>query len=347
MTSAAENPARWERIEESSPRDTGENVFKHVRERRPAAAGGYETRDRVLQCTPGWLQACTGRWSYLHAGGAAGVANIPVEFPDQMAAYRLPDPPAGVLELTGAACSSLMLLEELPLRAGAVLAGLAYRAAAGRPYAGGRAPAVTLTGPGQEKLAAGLAALHHFAPGVTGPPQVLALNGGCPGDPALQMARSARDVLLLADDPARDQCLLTVGGTGWPGRDRTLTVPVAPADLPAAAVLLDPAAAAGRAALTAAFAVWLASRPGRAIRRTGQITARQEQDWRHAGHDAAVAHVLAEQARGGLEEAGEAHAAARAAAPALPTPGPGDPLRGARTPVNTPAPQAKEAVARP
>jgi hypothetical protein len=189
MTSAARcaggQLVPWERIEDSRPRDNAESVTRHVREQRPTAGGGFETGDRVLLCGPGWLQSCTGRWTYPHAGGAAGAVRFPVEFTTQLSAYLLPDPHPDALSLADAARSSMLLLEELPARAGAALAG--------RPHGAEGAPAVALTGPaGCGKTTTGLAALHHLAPDVTTGPPVLTLDSSRPGAGSGGMMPTAR-----------------------------------------------------------------------------------------------------------------------------------------------------------
>jgi hypothetical protein len=346
----ADNPGAptgpWETVEEH-PFETGDLTGKTVRERRPCEHG-YESRMRTVHCASGWMRACTGRWVFLHAGGgigADGMLDTPVEFAAPLSAYRLPVPPEDPAGLWAAAQQSTGLLEAVTPRVGVVLAGLAYRTAAGPArdallaagmldtpefppplsvYQLPASSAVTLTGPaGCGKTTAADIAVHHFAPGrrgtalVLSPPgpgrgvtgatddAVLDLTGAilddCEADLAgTSLIRRARDVLLAAEDPAGCRVMLVPGGAAVPQYRHALTVPMTGAEVSGAAraSLMSPESRYGRAAATASFIAWLASRRGRIPGRMNVLTARYAQAWRDEGHDAQTARSLAHLAAG-------------------------------------------------
>lgn len=156
---------------------------------------------------PGWVRDDDGSWIYVHAGGALG-ADGPVAaetaLPSKLARFALPEPPANPAALRAAAAHSAGLVTTLPPRIGAVLAGLAYRAAVSR-----MPPSVTLIGPpGSYKTSMGKVALHHFAPDLPWDESVLSLSErGATGNAAAKLMNLTRDVLLLADDAAPDRSL--------------------------------------------------------------------------------------------------------------------------------------------
>ena len=156
---------------------------------------------------PGWVRGDDGRWIYIHAGGALGPDGpVPAEtdLPSKLARFSLPPPPDNPAALRAAAEHSAGLVTTLPPRIGAVLAGLAYRAAVSR-----MPPSVTLIGPpGSYKTSMGKVALHHFAPDLPWDESVLSLSErGATGNAAAKLMHLTRDVLLLADDAAPDRSL--------------------------------------------------------------------------------------------------------------------------------------------
>jgi len=311
----------WETTGEDSF-GAGDVTGKVVRERRRCEHGD-ETRVRAVHCTPGWVRACDGRWVFLHAGGgisAAGARDTPVELPAPLSAYRLPAPPEDPSELRAAARQSVGLLEAVTPRVGVVLAGLAYRTAAGKGcgataagmldapvefppplsiYGLPACPAVRLTG----KTTAADIAVHHFAPGWRGTAPVLSLPGpgrGMTEAAATRLIRQARDVLLAAEDPAGDRVMLIPGGAEPLPEGHGLTVPMTGAEISGAARadLMSPESRHGRAAATASFVAWLASRRGRIPGRLDTLTLRYAQAWRDAGHDERTARSLDHLAAG-------------------------------------------------
>ena len=206
-------------------------------------------------------------------------------------------PPDGPDELAAAAHQSLALLSVLPGRVGAVLAGIAYRAAAGAPYADGAAPSVVLAGlPGCGKTTCGTAALSHFSP------ETRTRSGwrdvgreSSPGGP--------RRRLVMVDVPALDHSVLMTGdgGQGGPEAMEALTVSLAlgevTADRRAALVALE--ARQGRAALGASFSAWLAGKDqDRLAARKTSLAARFAGEWRDEGHSPRAARMLAEMSAG-------------------------------------------------
>lgn len=156
---------------------------------------------------PGWVRGADGEWIYIHAAGALGAGGpVPAEteLPPKLAWFILPDPPEDPAALRAAAEHSTGLVAALPPRIGAVLAGLAYRAAISR-----MPPSVTLIGPpGSYKTSMGKVALHHFAPDLPWDESVLSLSErGATGNAAAKLMHLTRDVLLLADDAAPDRSL--------------------------------------------------------------------------------------------------------------------------------------------
>ena len=156
---------------------------------------------------PGWVRGADGEWIYIHADGALGadgVVQAETDLPPKLTWFALPAPPPDPAALRAAAEHSAGLVTALPPRVGAVLAGLAYRAAISR-----MPPSVTLIGPpGSYKTSMGKVALHHFAPDLPWDESVLSLSErGATGNAAAKLMHLTRDVLLLADDAAPDRSL--------------------------------------------------------------------------------------------------------------------------------------------
>ena len=156
---------------------------------------------------PGWVRGADGEWIYIHAGGALGAdgaVQAETDLPSKLTCFALPPPPPDPAALRTAAEHSAGLVSALPPRVGAVLAGLAYRAAISR-----MPPSVTLIGPpGSYKTSMGKVALHHFAPDLPWDESVLSLSErGATGNAAAKLMHLTRDVLLLADDAAPDRSL--------------------------------------------------------------------------------------------------------------------------------------------
>ncbi|MGV9770562.1 hypothetical protein [Streptosporangium sp. NPDC003464] len=164
---------------------------------------------QVLHNAPGWIPTPDGD-IYVHAGGgigADGPVNVPTHFPHKLALYRLPEPPSRDGErtaLAAAAQHSTGLLELLPPRIGAVLSGIAYRAAITRT-----APAVALIGgKGSYKTSMAKVALHHFAPDLPFDASVISLSErGATANAAARTLYLMRDTLTLADDAAPDRSM--------------------------------------------------------------------------------------------------------------------------------------------
>jgi hypothetical protein len=164
-------------------------------------------RTALVHGAPGWVRGSDGAWMFVHAGGAIGVPGVTAADTDlspKLARYQLPAPPGHPADLRSAAAHSLALLDKLPPRIGAVLAGIAYRAAICRMPS-----AVTLIGPpGTYKTSMAKVALHHFAPDLPFDESILSLSErGATGNAGAKLMHLARDILILADDAAPDRSL--------------------------------------------------------------------------------------------------------------------------------------------
>lgn len=184
--------------------DSSRNGIAKVRDAVRMTSPG--TAVTQVHGAPGWVTD-GGKWLYVHAGGALGAdgpAAVAADLPSKLARYCLPGPPATPQALREAADHSVGLPAALPPRIGAVLAGLAYRAAISR-----MPPAVTLIGPpASYKTSMAKVALHHFAPDLPWDESVLSLSErGATGNAAAKLMNLARDTLLLADDAAPDRSL--------------------------------------------------------------------------------------------------------------------------------------------
>jgi len=191
----------WPGVTFDSSRNGLAKVRDAIRMTSPAATVA------LVHGAPGWVRGSDGEWVFIHAGGAIGAAgpvHAETDLPVKLAKFILPAPPADSAVLREAAGHSTGLVEVLPPRIGAVLAGLAYRAAISR-----MPPAVTLIGPpGGYKTSMGKVCLHHFAPDLPWDESVLSLSErGATGNAGARLMHLTRDVLLLADDAAPDRSL--------------------------------------------------------------------------------------------------------------------------------------------
>jgi hypothetical protein len=191
----------WPSVTFDSSRNGLAKVRDAVRLTSPAATVA------TVHGAPGWVRGGDGEWIFIHAGGALG-AGGPVaaetDLPPKLTQFILPDPPRDPAQLRAAAAHSTGLVQVLPPRIGAVLAGLAYRAAVSR-----MPPSVTLLGPpGSYKTSMGKVSLHHFAPDLPFDQSVLSLSErGATGNAGARLMHLTRDILLLADDAAPDRSL--------------------------------------------------------------------------------------------------------------------------------------------
>ncbi|MFF5265132.1 hypothetical protein ACFY4C_40130 [Actinomadura viridis] len=159
----------------------------------------------ALHTAPGWIEHPEHGWTYVHAGGgitACGPVNMPTDFPDKLSHYKLPEPATDPADIRAAAAHSFALLDLLPPRIGAPLAGLAYRGVIRRMQ-----PTVALQGgAGSYKSSMARVALHHVAPELEYDQAVLSLSelGSSPKYISRALYQF-RDTLCLADDAAPDK----------------------------------------------------------------------------------------------------------------------------------------------
>jgi hypothetical protein len=285
----------------------------------------------LAQGAPGWVRDTAGDWLFIHAGGAISAReSVPGDagLHSWFARYELPAAPDGTQALREAAGHSTGLVRELPPQAGAVLAGLAYRAAISRLPC-----TVILTGPSRTgKTSAAQACLDHFAPCLQAGEVPALRNQGFTEAALAKRLHLNRDVLTVADqaggqvaasavymqqagsgktrltpsgaarlaEPPRGSLLVCAETVPPSAHGHALLVPLAQGEISAAACLAlgKPSARHSRAAALASFITWQAGRREETLERLAALTREYTVTWTDAGYAQPCAGVLAALAGG-------------------------------------------------